>query len=460
MFKISLAISGALLLSACAAIYNKTLNNPLPDNAPAGMYAAADIARENMIALSFSGGGMRAAAFASGALDALQSIKTPEGDLLDDVSFVTAVSGGALTAAHLGVYGRERRASFRDDVLLQDFERNIRTSFTNPMNLLRMLAGGMNSRANFGETLDRSVFKGATFADLHARPRPEIRINATDLYNRVAFPFIPRVFALICSDLNSYKVADAVAASMAVPLIFAPVTLKTYPESCQEPIPDAMRQIHDDPDASRLLKAASNGVSGYRDGGRMRYIKLGDGGLTDNYGLSSILVSRAIMGTAYAPMTRRDAVTVRRMLFIIVDAAQGPGGNWAMEEAGPAGFDLALQASAVAVDAAARLADDAFSRMLKEWRNAVVEFRCGLSDTEVRQLGVTARWKCDDVRFSLAHLAIDLLEEPDRGRLQAIPTRLTLDSRQVDTTIDGAHRGMLALPKLKEYVDDRLAESR
>jgi hypothetical protein len=37
--------------------------------------------RENSIVLSFSGGGLRAAAFAHGVLTALESVKTADGDL-------------------------------------------------------------------------------------------------------------------------------------------------------------------------------------------------------------------------------------------------------------------------------------------------------------------------------------------------------------------------------------------
>jgi len=69
------------------------------------MTAAADITGEHAIALSFSGGGMRAAAFSYGVLETLRSVRTADGDLLDDVSFITSVSGGSLTAAYFGAFG-------------------------------------------------------------------------------------------------------------------------------------------------------------------------------------------------------------------------------------------------------------------------------------------------------------------------------------------------------------------
>jgi len=448
-----LAMPAILVLCACSTGPYKATNAPLPVDAPPGMTAAADIAGEHMIALSFSGGGMRAAAFSYGVLETLRSVRTPDGDLLDDVSFITSVSGGSLTAAYFGAFGREGLSRFRQEVLLRDLERQMHTSFLNPMNLIRMLAGSMN--ADLAATLDREVFKGATFRDILIRGRPDIRINATDLHNQIAFPFIPRLFSIICSDLRSYKVADAVAASMAVPLVFSPVELRTYPDNCQEPIPEAITRLRSDPQASRLVKESAAAVDGYRDLARVHYLRLADGGLTDNYGLSTLLVSRAVIGTPSAPMTPRDAVKIRRALFIIVDAAQKPGGTGDLEENGPTGVDVAMYASAAAVAASARLAADAFRGALKDWQDSVIAFRCGLTRKEALGLGATGAWQCADVRFSLAFLSIDGLDEPYHSRLAAIPTRLTMDVADVDATVEGARAGAMLLPQLQDYLADR-----
>src|SRR5258706_2842840 len=449
-----LAIPAIAALCACGSVANRATNLPLPVDAPPFMTAAANIAGEHSIGLSFSGGGMRAAAFSYGVLEALRDTRAAEGDLLDDVSFITSVSGGSLTSAYFGAFGREGLARFRQEVLLRDFEQHMRISF-NPLNLLRMLAGGMNSNADFRDRLDREVFKGATFNDVLGRGRPEIRINATDIHNRIAFPFIPRAFALMCSDIRSYKVADAVAASMAVPLLFSPVVLKTYPDTCREPVPESILRWRDGPQASHLLNAAAAAIGGYPDNPRSHYIKLADGGLTDNYGLSTLLVSRAITPTPYAPMTPRDAVTVPPILIILVDGAQGPGSEEDLQEEGPSGIDVAMQASAAAVDSSARLAADAFKAAMKEWQDSVIAWRCGLTHEEAVRLGASATWRCADIRFSFALLSIDNLDEARRSRINAIPTRLTLGADDVDATIEGARAAAMRLPQLQEYIRDR-----
>jgi len=454
--RVAVAVGG---LAGCAtAVFNPATNAPLSAATPANMGAATDFMRENSIVLSFSGGGLRAAAFAHGVLTALERAKTADGDLLDDVASISSVSGGSLTAAYYGVYGREGLARFRSEVLLPGFESEMRLSLFNPANLMRMLGGGLNAREDFGDGLDRRVFQGATFADIFRRQGPDIRIHATDLYHRVPFPFLPPLFEIICSDLSRYSVAEAVAASMAVPVLFAPVVVRTYPESCK-PLPAELASIGARAGASRVFSGIVKAVTAYRDP-TVRFIKLADGGLTDNFAVSTLLMSRLAYGTPYAPLTQRDAVRIRRLLLIVVDASQGPNGDWTLREAGPSGVDLALSATDAAVDAAARHAADALGSMIQGWQESVIAFRCGLSPADVARLGGPAQWNCTDVKFSLAHLSVDELESPLRERIEAIPTRLSLTADQVDAAIEGARAGTLALPRLREYLRERVRSSR
>ena len=447
------SICVAAVLAGCATpAFNRATNEPWKEGAPTVGFGG-DLIRENSIVLAFSGGGLRAAAFTHGALTALESVKTPQGDLLDEVAIISSVSGSSLASAYYGLFGREGLHRFREEVLLYRFEESMRLSLYNPANLVRLLGSGLNTREDFGELLDHQVFHGATFADLYRRPRPSIRIHATDLYHRVPFQFISPLFDVLCSDLSSYHVADAVAASMAVPLVFAPTVVRTYPESCP-PMPREADSLHTLAQTSKSLAAIARAISTYRDG-HVRYIKLGDGGLTDNYAVSIMTTQRIVFGTPYAPLTAKDAVQVRLLLLIVGDASRGPDGDWLDREEGPAGIDLALAATDAAVDSSAHRAADAFDNMIEGWHRSVVAFRCGLSPEEARNLGAPADWDCRDVKFTVSHLSMENLESPYRERIQAIPTRLTLDAAQIDDAIEGGRRGLLALPELQGYIRER-----
>ncbi|QJR11295.1 hypothetical protein DSM104443_02368 [Usitatibacter rugosus] len=450
------ALAAATALAGCASVARSPpANMPVSSTTPAGMGAPTDLIRPNSIILAFSGGGLRAAAFAHGVLEGLAAVKSGDKDLLDDVALINAVSGSALTAAHFGVFGREGLARFPERVLSPGFEDAMRTSLWSPANLARAIGGGVNGRENFSDVLDNRIFHGATFGDMYRRGRPGIRIQATDLYHRVPFPFIPAIFEVLCSDLSRYSVADAVAASMAVPVVFAPVVLRPYHDRCG-PLPSFARDLRVQPESPRSVNAIARAISAYRDPKRERYVKLGDGGLTDNFAVSTLVLSRAIMETPYAPMTQRDAVTIRRLLVVVVDASRGPHGDWIGAEAGPGGFELAVSATDAAVDSAARGAADALGSILLDWQLAVIAYRCSLSPSEVARLGGPADWNCADVKFALANLAIEDLESPWRERVEPIATRLALEPREIEATIEGARRAVLAHPRLQAYLRDRV----
>lgn len=453
-----LAAVAAGLLTGCATdVYNPATNVPLSEATPPRMGAPKDFMRENSIVLSLSGGGLRASAFAYGVLTALRDTKTADGDLLHDVRLITSVSGSSLTAAHYGVFGREGLERFPHEALLPGFESSMRLSVLTPANLMRLLGGGLNIKENFRDALDNSVFRGATFADIYARQGPEIRIHATDLYHRLPFVFDSVAFSVLCSDLSRYHVADAVAASMAVPMLFAPIVLRTFPKACQPLPPELVAFVNPKPDAPLGAKALARAIAEYRDPARTRFIKLADGGLADNVAVSTLMLARLGPNTPHAPLTEREAVTVRRVLVIVADASRRPSGEWIFHEQGPSGLDLWLAAADAAVDSAARGAADGFRLVLEQWQRAVVAFRCGLSPAEVRRLGGPEDWDCADVKVSFAYLSPDELPDPMREQVRAIPTRLTLTPEQIDVTIRAAREGVRSLPQLRLYMEDRIA---
>jgi NTE family protein len=348
-------------------------------------------------------------------------------------------------------------------VLDRDLEGGLRLSLLWPTNLARLLAGGVNDRSNLADTLDRDVFGGATFADLFRRNKPNVWINATDLYNRTPFPFMPPLFLGLCSDLSQLRVSEAVAASMAVPLAFAPVVLRTFPEQCLTPLPSWLAAADDDTGsvAAGIVGAAARAVRNYRDPARMRYVKLADGGLTDNQGLASILIARAVSGTPYGPLTELDALRMRQMLFFIVDAGRPAGGDWAFDLGGPSGFDVGIAAADAAIDSATRLSAAAFRQMAQQWQADIVRYRCGLSPARVAELlGQVPNWRCDDLVIRVDTISIESLGRVRADRLASIPTRLVLPKSDIDAAIAAGRDAAQSSQQLSRYLERRKAAAR
>jgi NTE family protein len=119
------------------------------------------------VALSFSGGGLRASAFSFGVLQALKAVSPQGEDLLDDLTFISSESGGSLTAAYYGLHGKETLTSFPQKVLYQDMERGMRLSAFAPANLIRLMRGGLNDRNNLTNWLNSRVFNSGNFSDIY-----------------------------------------------------------------------------------------------------------------------------------------------------------------------------------------------------------------------------------------------------------------------------------------------------
>jgi len=436
------------IASGCATtIQNAPRNQPLQgvSNAMQRTWIDADeIHEEVVVALSFSGGGIRAAAFSFGVLKGLDELPGRGGkSLLDDLTFISSVSGGSITAAYYGLHGKNALGTFREKGLLRDGESDLRFSLWNPVNLMRLAAGGLNDRDNFQRWLEYDLFERATFADLLRQGKPEVWINATDVFHRTAFPFNAGLFDVICSDLGSYPVSEAVAASMAVPLFFAPVVLEKFPDNCASRVPPALVAANADPKGPLMMRSVSRAARSLRDPESGRYIKLIDGGVTDNFGLVSIMQSRLAQGTLYAPLPEADAVRVERILFIVVDAGQGPSGDWNTAAGGPSGVDLAAAAMDTVLEANVRLSFDAFVPMMQQWRDDIVQHRCGLDAAYVARLrGTAIGWRCTDVEIVVTRVSFSDLGEERSRVLSDIPTRLVLPVEQVDALIEAGRQAV------------------
>ena len=429
----------AAALGGCATIRNEPINVPL-----AADVVAVDASRgiptggdDLLIGLAFSGGGTRAAAFSYGVLSELDRTEAgsagQNASLFDRVDYISGVSGGAVTAAYFGLKGRGALSDFRELFLLRDAEESLRTPFA-PASVIRAYKGGVNDAEQFPRWLDENLFRGATFRELNSAHRPRVLINASDVYNRTPFVFNDTTFKAICSDLNSYPIASAVAASAAIPVVFAPIVLTSYGNRCQATIPEWIAAAKSNAAAPPLLKALASAISRYRDGS-VPYIKLLDGGLVDNYGLSGFTIARLSADTPYGPLTAQQAVKIRRVLFLVVDAGRGPSGEWAQSLEGPTALEIVRAAADTAIDLSARSSFTAFDRTMTEWRDALVRWRCSLSSADRQRYGVASRSDCHDLKFFVGRINFEQLGAQRASALNSIPTRFRLSQEQVGTLI-------------------------
>lgn len=453
-----LMLCAALSLTGCAAI-NKPLNQPLPEgqNPPlAEVTMTAPTDGEVYVGLAFSGGGMRASAFAYGLLEELRAQtatpKDPDG-VLSEVRLVTGVSGGSVTAAYFGLKGPAALDGYRENYLLTNAEKYMANSPLNPLTLVRGVTGGANGRKTFGRYLDEKLFHGATFGDLRQRSKIITWINATDMANQTPFLFSPETFDALCSDLGSFPISDAVAASAAFPLVFSPITLEAHQGKCQYKEPDWLTDARYNPEATSAMRAQAAALESYGDPEKVQYVKLLDGGITDNFGTTGLAIERARARNGFAPMTPQQAVRLKRFLFIVADAGTEKTYAWSRKLGGPGGVKLAMGIAGASMGSASRTGYDAMRLQLDRWQKDLVDYRCSLSRGEVARLrGSLSGWNCRDVKFFVGKISFDGLDPAQQARLNEIPTRLKLKPEQVDMTIEAGRQAARVNPELNGFL--------
>lgn len=450
---------GLLVLAGCAAV-NPPINTRLSnaaDQLGAGFDArAAEDTDGIYVALAFSGGGMRASAFGHGMLEELRATAQQangRNGLLEHVELVSGVSGGSVTAAYYGLYGPNGLNRYREAYLVQNAEKYMANSPYNPVTIVRGLSGGANSRNTFARFLDESLFKDATFADLAARGHAVTWINAADVANNTPFLFSPETFDALCSDLAALPVSEAVAASAAFPLVFSPIVLEAHADACDYSEPDWLTAARFNPEASSAMRAYGQTLESYRDPEKVKFVKLLDGGITDNFGTTGLTMARAKSQTPHGPLTPREAVKLRRMLFLVANAGVQSDYAWTQKEKGPGGGQLIMSIAKSAMGSATRVGYDVMRLTLDEWVADLIEYRCALSPGEVRRLrGDLAGWDCRDVKLFVGQVSFDDVPPGERATLNAIPTRLRLKTDEVDAVIKAGREATRANPELNGFL--------
>jgi predicted acylesterase/phospholipase RssA len=207
-----------------------------PSSSPASTFAPSATAsgpgrlpRDDgfFVGIAISGGGSRSANFSAACMFHLERL-----GLLQRADYISAVSGGSLSAAYycisedtqwnLGNVQEKLSHSFASDMIWRTLL---------PWNFLALTFSDWDRSDILAERFQKVLFtrdgKSLTFADLR-HDRPRLLINSTDLQTGKSFIFCNEVFDRINSNLSALELGRAVTASSAVPVLLHQVTLRDF----------------------------------------------------------------------------------------------------------------------------------------------------------------------------------------------------------------------------------------
>jgi NTE family protein len=451
----------ALLLGSCQTAFVPA-NQPLPQNAQ-GMpvyssgYSLLPMLQrpqgEIVFIMAFSGGGKRSAAFAHGVLRGLRQIPVVEDghtrSLLDELDYIASVSGGSFPAMHYGLYRDKSFETFPREFLKQDINAYVWGTYLLPWNWEWLVNPFFGTNDRMAEIYDRLMFHGATYADLLRQGLPVVSVDATDIANGIPFSFTQPSFDLICSDLSTFSVARAVAASNGFPVLFSPITLTSHTEDCRgvRPPTAAPAEWAETPGELSRRAVLARTADRYLDPERTKYVHLLDGGISDNLALRGV----ANGGIALDDKTdtfRRIALKARRILVLSVDGQSASDPSLSKQRVVTGLGQIFGAVSGTQIDSynfETLLLTDSELRSLVE---SLRKVRCA-------QARVIDGHDCADVRGALVHISLASIPDPQkRQRLQAIPTGLTIPDEDVDSLVSAGESLVQQNDAIRRLISD------
>lgn len=376
-----------------------------------------------LMIVSLSGGGMRASTMAYGLLEQLAADRVPHDGgsvrLIDEMDVLSAVSGGAIPAAYYTLYG---------DRLFEDFssrflERNVTSSLRrkilfDPRSWWRLSSSEYSRGDFYADYLDRRLFRGATFADLdRSGKRPFLIIHATDVALAGRFEFTQDSFDSLCTDLNGYPLARAVAASSSVPAVFTPITVRNHAGRCGYEMPPWVDESLSNGDHSSRTHFRASIAKARNDSAQFAYIHLVDGALSDNLGVRTMLDALNDRGSFLD--LAFDGKLPQRVVYVMLNAGDPQISRIAARRDAPDALEMLRLMGTVPVDRYSAESKALLRETLGRWaaeRGASLYF----VDLEIESLRTDPRYS------TLVELPTTLALDTDTSRKLRCATRALL----------------------------------
>jgi len=393
---------------------------------------------ETLFLVAFSGGGTRAAAMAYGVLEELRRTPVPGSQparrMLDEISVISSVSGGSVTAAAYALYGDALFGSFETNFLKRNVQGKLMGKTFNPCNWPRLWSPWYGRSDLAARYYDQILFHNATFGDLADRRRPFVMLNATEVATGIQFWFTQDIFDNLCSDLSSYSIARAVAASSAVPVLLSPITLGNYAGSCGYEPPAWVSTSNPEGEGLALMQRGKE-LAILRDSTHRPFLHLVDGGVADNLGLRPLLEGLTYMAAVPASRQGLNLTALRRVVLLSVNARSSPENHWDRKESPPGLISLAMAAPSITMD---RYSRDTVAMM-------------GMTVEMLRQKVLTA--ESGSLSFFPVTLSFDELKDPEeRHYFLNVPTSFFLTDEAVDRLRDVGGRLLRESPDFQQLL--------
>jgi len=425
-------IAALLVLAAAGCATSPVTNARLQQFAPGSGYRFENTVPDDdnseslFVILTFSGGGTRAASMAYGVLERLRDTtivwEGRERTLLDEVDMISSVSGGSLPAAYFALFGDRIFEDFRDRVLYEDIQGSLLRRVLLPPANLKLFSTFYTRTDILAESFDRNIFDGKTYGDLLLQAnRPFLMVNSTNMGTGSRFEFTQGQFDQLYSDLSSYHIGYAVAASACFPGAFPSMTVRNYERGPDYALPAWARDALESGTPGSFTYGYAKDLERYGEEGRL-FTHLSDGGIADNLGLLPVIQLLKRSEEGYTSPAADVVQRAQKILILTVNAEVKPPSTWDLVQSPISLIGTLMTAS--------KLPMRNFTAAQIEYLKLMMEnqqLRRSLAETE----GTAAGHSFPEMHF--VEVSVDAEGDPEkRAALNTIPTSFKLPAEDVD----------------------------
>ena len=454
-------------LSACAT---RPVNPPLQTVAADRTYTferkgQGPAQESTLVVLAFSGGGTRAAAFSYGVLETMRKTEFVNAQgknsrLIDHIDVITGVSGGSFTALAYGLYGEKLFDEYESRFLKRNVQGELIARSFNPLNWGALSSTGWGRSEMAADLYDEILFDGATFADLDKKDGPLIAVSTTDLATGSRILFAPSNFDVLCTDLSSFRLARAAAASSAVPVVLSPLTINNYGGQCGKHLPRWFAPFLNTPNpprpAARTLERIHE-LQGFMHGGEP-YLHLVDGGISDNLGLRGGLDVLNTMEALREAGYKTPLDHVKKIIVVVVNSVSVPKTKWNESEDPPGTLSILVKAAGVPIDRYSNEQIEYMRDIEARWQQmrdlkalpAIQRIRKKDSNAALEAVRRVPEAKIYTINVSFAGVP----DQEERAYLNELPTSFVLSDEAVDRLRAAAATALLNSPDFKRLMLD------
>ena len=423
----ALVVATLAVFSGCA---HHPQNKPLNKIDSSAGYRFKNLSKDDnsdslQIFIAMSGGGMRATALSYGVLEELARTEIVwEGQkkrMLDEVDYISAVSGGSFTAAYYALHHDRIFKDFEKDFLNRNVQADLVWRLASPKNWVRLSSPAFNRSDMAAEYYDERIFRGATYGDLlKQRRKPFLALNATDMSLGSSFQFTQEHFDFLGSDITCFPIARAVAASSAFPILLSPITLNNYAGTVDCTRPEWMKAALTNRLERSRRSIRARELESYQNVSNHPYLHLLDGGLSDNLGLRGPFEDIALKGGMWEKIDGElDPSTMRKLAIIVVNSATRRDKGWDRRQYPPSAVQVTVALGTVPMNRYSFDTMELLKQSIAEWQQDW--------NFHNASLGNRADSPGGTFKIYLIEVTLDLLpDQTERGCLEELPTSFSL----------------------------------